>query len=381
MSISFICKKAAFKWGAAVACCLIGISSAQAGLFDWLFRPKVSFPVTQSNLVFGRIGQPLMEVYWLDNERVMLPARFVQHHKDASGQDVLSATPLGIYIWDIKRNTYQRYADLYKSVPITVRYDHGYISYMTDYANGGDLITMMIGKMGQEKPVIERNENGSYTPETPDPSWGPHTEIRHRTATEFSYIYTLLPRDGYIDAGRWADYGFNQTIGGNPHVKMYRPNGKMPIELPILQRDMSNLATLTYSDYLNKYVLVPAKWKGRDPSKLQEWTDKDSVPIYLISPAGRVEKVQLPAGPWRPDYGVYPTRQGLFWISNYNTGSAYSAGGWLFHEDKVVKLFNYYADGAGVSPDGCTIVYSYNDGNPKTNEFVQAMHLCDGQKK
>ena len=78
---------------------------------------------------------------------------------------------------------------------------------------------------------------------------------------------------------------------------------------------------------------------------------------------------------------MFPTRQGLFWVSNKTRGNSKDAGGWLLKDGKVTKLFDQLVDGAGVSPDGCTIAYANNDFDPKTTEYVQAIDLCASAKK
>lgn len=110
------------------------------------------------------------------------------------------------------------------------------------------------------------------------------------------------------------------------------------------------------------------------------WTKDEPVPIYLISPDGTVETIEIPPGIWHP-HAVYPTREGLFWVSNDTRTNSRDAGGWLLKDGKVTKLFDQLVDGAGVSPDGCTIVYANNDFNPKTTEYVQAIDLCGTQNK
>jgi hypothetical protein len=100
------------------------------------------------------------------------------------------------------------------------------------------------------------------------------------------------------------------------------------------------------------------------------------IPIYLLSPDGKVETLQIPYGTWFPER-AFLTRKGLFWISSSapSTNSK-QAGGWLLQDGKAVKLFDHLPEGAGVSPDGCKIAYAYNDYNRSTTEFVHVIELC-----
>lgn len=139
---------------------------------------------------------------------------------------------------------------------------------------------------------------------------------------------------------------------------------------------MDYTAKLSYSDYLDKYVLIPHTWRGHDAKDTNlGWPKDQPYPIYLISPEGKVETLEIPAGPWHPG-AAFPTQQGLFWVSNNTQKSWSDAGGWLVKDGKVTKLFDLLVDGAGVSPDGCTIVYADNKSSLKINEYVQAIDLC-----
>lgn len=373
------------------------------------------FPVTTSGLAFGT-SSGLEKVFWLDNDHALLPAYAVEHHKGPDGKDVLSAPPLGIYIWDVKQNTYTRYADLVP-YPRLFQYDHGNIAYMienTDPLHG--VISVMVGKMGEEKRITI--EGAGIHPEL-EPSKGPNMTLRkepigddtkimnayallqrngHWPAswgepkTKNVHFYALLPQHGYIYLSTTTAVGDPvDSTNQNDHVKLYRPGGAQPIELPILVKEMGTSAYLIYSDYLGKYVLFPHMPASHDlrPYEIgQGWADNEPFTVYFISPDGAVETQKIPPGFWQPAGPVYPTRQGLFWASNDTRGHAgggvllnKNAGGWLLHDGKMIKLFDHYADGAGVSPDGCTIVYANNDHNPKKTKYVQAIHLCADLKQ
>jgi hypothetical protein len=130
-------------------------------------------------------------------------------------------------------------------------------------------------------------------------------------------------------------------------------------------------------DRLGKYVLIPRTWKGRDVRNPENsWPKDQPIPIYLLSPDGKVETLQIPYGTWFPER-AFLTRKGLFWISSSapSTNSK-QAGGWLLQDGKAVKLFDHLPEGAGVSPDGCKIAYAYNDYNRSTTEFVHVIELC-----
>lgn len=352
----------------------VAMSDSNAGFFDKMLETKPPYPVKSSRLVMAnKIGfEPIL---WLDNERVLIPGGTVERHTEPDGKEVLSGQPFGLYIWNVKRNTYTRYADLDKSGRWLLQYDHGNIAYSLESDNHGITIAM-IGKMGKEKRMTLDRGKGGVLPEL-EPSRGPGMRFRHEGGVS-TMIYVLRPEHDYIVVGSG-----DALRPGNPndHLKLYRSDQSEPIELPVLVKEMYSGAKFSYSDYLGKYVLIPSTWRGRDLANGDNaWPKDQPYPIYLISSEGKVDTIEIPPGLWYPQ-AVFPTQQGLFWVSNNTRGNSRDAGGWLLKDGKVTKLFDQLVDGAGVSPDGCTIVYANNDFNPKTTEYVQAIDLCASQNK
>lgn len=254
-------------------------------------------------------------------------------------------------------------------------YDHGNISYSLESDQHGITIAM-VGKMGEEKRMVLDRGKGGILHEL-QPSMGPGMRFQHKENVS-TMIYVLRPEDGYIYVGSGDPL---RPGDPNGHLKLYRSEKSQPIDLPILVKEMYSGAKFSYSDYLGKYVLVPATWRDRDVANSNNvWPKDQPYPIYLISPNGKVDVIEIPPGIWHP-HAAFPTRQGLFWVSNDTRGNSKDAGGWLLKDGKVTKLFDQLVDGAGVSPDGCTIVYANNDHNPKTTEYLQAIDLCASAKK
>lgn len=354
----------------------IAMSDSKAGLFDKMLETKAPYPVKSSGLAFGRGFGNLEPVYWLDNERAMFAAFAPITVKEPNGQEKISGTPLGIYIWDVKHNTYKRYADLEKSAWI-LQYDHGNIAYSLESDPHGNVVAM-IGKMGEEKRVTLKG-GGGILPELL-PSRGPGLRFRHEEGGVSTMFHDLLPQHGYIHVGSGPAGSTINKNNQNDHPKLHRPGSTQPIELPILAKEMSP-CEFSYSEYLGKYVLLPGRSRRHVMgTATPDWGKDEAVPIYLISPDGKVETIEIPSGYWHP-LAVFPTRQGILWVSNDTRTNSRDAGGWLLKDGKVTKLFDQLVDGAGVSPDGCTIVYANNDHNPKTTEYVQAIDLCGTQNK
>lgn len=355
----------------------LGMSETHAGLFGGLMEAKPPYPVTESKLLVGRqIG--VQKIYWLDNDRALLPAHALVPLKTADGQDKITSTPLGIYIWDVKRNSYTRHADLYDT-PRLFQYDHGEIAYkIDDPKDGHGTFVAMVGKMGEEKRLTLSGGFANH-PEL-EPSKGPGWRQRSYESGVVDLIYVLPPQKGHIYVAHGEPGREVNAATQNYRVKLYRPGKAEPIELPILAKEWDAGAKFTYSEYLQKYVLVPATWRARDlANNNRSWPKDEPYPVYLISPDGKVETITIPPGYWYPS-AAYPTREGLFWVSNNTEKNSRDAGGWLLKDGKVIKLFDQLVDGAGVSPDGCTIAYANNDFNPKTTEYVQAMELCAPEK-
>lgn len=129
---------------------VLAMSEANADLFGGLFATKSPFPVTKSGLEY--INLPgVQPIFWLDNDRAMFPARVVGNHTEEEMRNPKTAPHTGIYIWDVKHNTYTRYVDLPAGLSL-FQYDHGNIAYFLDNKPNGDSVAM-VGKMGEEKRV------------------------------------------------------------------------------------------------------------------------------------------------------------------------------------------------------------------------------------
>ena len=335
---------------------------------------KSPYPVTSSGLLFGggNLGTNT-PIYWLDNDRVLFPGYGLLHHKRADGKDEISSTPPGIYIWDTKSGEYKRHADLERPMWFLC-FNQGFIAYSTPdspqdsdgdpYAYKRKVITS--GMLGHEKE--QARTNPWVYPEQCD-SWPRlDKDLLHPLAR----VYYLRPEDGRILVGEPSMYGPQDE-----QVKLYRPGQADPIALPILAKEMYSSAKLTFSKYAGKYVLIPNTWRGRDmTSPVETWPSDVPEPIYLISPDGKVETFNIPPR-YGSSMGAFPTRQGLFRISNdAPSGNSKQAGGWLLRDGKMIKLFDHLVNGAGVSPDGCKIAYASDSHTFESLVMVQMINVC-----
>lgn len=353
-----------------VLLCWVGLGQVQAGLFDGFMETKPPYPVTKSELVFGT-SSGIQAIFWIDDTHAMLPAYAVP------GGNPHLASSVGIYIWDINKNTFTRYSDILES-PRLFQFDHGNIAFATrDRNRVTGAFDAKIGQLGKEKEITL--SDGFFNHPELEASAGPRLKVTYENYVS-TWTLQLHPSDGYIDIGKTPPLNVDvgRQLPGNPDgfLKLYRPGSTTPIELPILVKEAYAGADISYSDYLGKYVLVPAMARYRKVDGYPGFGKDDPYPIYFISPNGKVDVQQIPPQSQGRPMAVFPTREGLFWVSNTTRGNSKDAGGWLLKDGKVIKLFDQLVDGVGVSPDGCTIAYASNDHNPKTTEYVKVINLC-----
>ena len=337
---------------------------------------KTPYAPTPTELVYGK-RHGAMPMYWLDKDRVLVPGYAPLPATNAAGQEARQYGPLGLYILDTRNNSYVRHADL--SQYYSLCYNEGFVTYTSNTDDKADNRIQHEGPFGREQalPVnAEHNFRGDSQPYyAACPKIDPKALLRPEHRGQRVSAWFLREQDGYLNLGI-SDEPLKLR---NPDdlVTYYRKGQAEPVELPILAKEMLSTAKLTFSDYAGKYVIVPGNAKSRDMSNyVTSWPNGMLIPIYLLSPDGKVETIQIPYGTWFPER-AFLTRKGLFWISsNAPSTNSKQAGGWLLQDGKAVKLFDHLPEGAGVSPDGCKIAYAYNDYNRSTTEFVHVIELC-----
>ena len=366
MDIRSVCRLAPLV--ALAASVLLGCDALQGvGLSG--HGPK--FEAKSSGLLFGK-KMGVSTIYWLDNDRALFPAYANEKRIGPDGKETWA--PPGIFIWDTKNNTYIRHADLQRG-PWFLCFHKGFLGYSIDGDMQGEQKVIKAGILGQEVE-LPKNIFWKLHPELAR-CHDPKAEIlpEHRSAV----VKYLRPQDGYIYVGQPEKPGGHAIWlhNQNDRVKFFRSGQADLIALPILAKELNFSSKFSYSEYATKYLIIPHTWRGRDvSSSIETWPNGTPIPIYLLSPDGKVETIEIPYGTWQPA-AAFMTRRGLFWVSNdAPSTNSKQAGGWLLQDGKITKLFEHLVDGAGVSPDGCKIAYANNDFNPKTAEFVQVIELC-----
>ena len=343
-----------------------------------LFGTKSPWPVTESRLAYGTRfeGDP---IYWLDNDRVLIPG-YERHADVPVGKEAPGTfTSLGLYVWDTRTNSTTRHSDL--SQHYSLCYNDGFITYTTSDENGRKR-HQSEGVFGKELPLpVDARPSYDFQPAYARcPRIDPDKRLRPEHVGRHVPAWFLKEEHGYLSTGNSMEPGSGITPKvQDDTVKLYRPSQAESVALPILVKEMGGLSTLTYSPFLGRYAIAPGTWKTRDMrSSIGTWPHGSPMPVYLLSPDGTTDVMEVPYGSWLPPHMAVPTKQGLF-IASSNAPSTNSkqAGGWLLKDGRMIKLFDHLVDAAGVSLDGCKIAYANNDFNPKTTEYVRVIHLCE----
>jgi len=345
-------------------CALVVISSVPlAGAND-------AYPIIKSKLVFGGGNLGRYEpIYWLDNERVLFGGYETSGPAQSTGKLVLGKP--GLYEWNTRTGAHARHADLQDPI-WTLCFRDGFVFYSVSGDHTGKYKVVRAGPLGKERQLDESVPWKDH-PELDQCRPYPREELRPE-----SKFWKLRPGDGHVTAGG-VRTGWGEKIhSGNQNepVTLHREHASA-VELPILAKEMSYSAKFTYSEYAKRYVLIPHTWRAKDLGKLGgSWPKGQPVPVYLIGPDGETTVVSVPAEQGRP-MGAFPTRAGLFWISN-NAPSGHSsqAGGWILKDGQRIKLFAHLVNGAGVSPDGCRIAYASDPRARGEAPWVSAINLC-----
>jgi len=373
-ALARVCAALALAWLGSAGC-----DPRAAELTQELRETRSPYPVISSGLVFGfRVTGP-DSVYWLDNDHVLIPGYEVISPKGALAHGRGELSEPGLYVWDTKTNSHIRHATL-ESPMWKLCFSDGYIFYSTRRGDNNVSLDRYAGPFGQEKPLAN-DPSGAPPPEgikCRDSNW-PRESYR-LTADGATGTIVLRPGDGEIEFGGGSTLPrlVDRRNQMRP-IRLIKTGSKTPLELPILSKEVTRNTggEVSFAQFINRYVLLAATPRGRDvfePSV--PWPADQARPVYLIGPDGKVTIEQLPAGVASP-LRVFPTRAGLFWVSNDTpSGNSLQAGGWMLKDGKPQKLFDHVVAAAGVSPDGCRIVYAVNDFSADHFRFLSAIDVC-----
>ena len=180
-----------------------------------------------------------------------------------------------------------------------------------------------------------------------------------------------------LDAG-FVDYGDRLKWLENTPVAFYRHGAKQHegIDLAIGRRDAGK--RFHYYEFKRAFYFASHYHHHPRPKEIP-------YPVYWLYADGRVEKLaDIPWGPWRAaGLDTAPTRAGLVMASsNFNVRNANDlehAGLYLLSNGRVEKILRAWVASlaVAVSPDGCSIAFTYAPVMTQKNNVLMAMRLCE----
>ena len=341
-----------------------------AKLANLIFSTHSPYPVEVSKLAYAA-SISTRPIIWIDNDRILIPGATPTSTGEAEkSSDFL----FGLYIWDTKNDTYTLHKRL-KDTPAVLCYHNGNLIYSVASVPNQDPV-LIGGPLGEEKELQPQVENSKWPELTTCKNLQPETDV----LPEHSSVFTeqLRKGDGYLYLGLKKSF-LNNSDGkkDTEHIKLYSFKENSLIDLPILLKEYSS-STTTYSEYGNKYVFVPGWPKDRPYSNNQtSWPLDKPLLIYIFSSEGKVSTTMVPPGHWNGRPLALPTKKGLLIVTNNAPGAnSKNAGGYLLTDKKMIKLYDHLTNGIGVSPNGCKVVFSYNDYNRWTKDYMKVIDLC-----
>ena len=352
-------------------------------------KPKQEplFPETVTRLL------PHGTPHWLDNDRLLLVARA----PDDKLYDGEGHWKPGLYILDVRSNTYSRYAEV--GDPPLFCYNQGFVTYMNRGSNlsfgtdgkpqGSSDMLFMEGWFGKEKalpqgvrpsiepgydvyfancPVFDRKK--LLTPEHWVLDEGHFPVMAYFLRPEHGYIYASHCRERYCNGSP----GIAQEDFEKP-VKLFIPGVAEPVELPILGKEFSLGVRVRYMEWLGKYLIIPATRRDTPYRYGNGLTGKAPYQVYLMTPEAQVEAFPIPEGKWLPGSGWLATRAG-FYFSNVGATQQVD-GGWFLAWDGQIQRLHSGAGNMAVSPDGCKLFLATSrNANPDEDGLGRIVDFC-----
>lgn len=332
--------------------------------------PKANFPIqtlptAHASPIVVRGSQEQHGLAWLDNRRVLffgaLPGKEIETR--------------GLFIWDVVSNTVSQY-----SSHVRFCYADGYIVAFgasppqTDPARPA-LVPVRYGQIGKEKDDIcdiktrkgcpPPAENMSCKPwdyavdaQPLGPAWGTRFELRSG--------------DGLLLAARESKEGRHH----NPELLL---NKHFPKGFPLPFAGIP-INGVTYSEFEHRYVFTPWQPADGEKSRSSNWPEGRPQPVYLLSPKGEVDTIQVP---WRAEWDTVllsmPTKAGL--VFKGGGGYPHQWGGLFLYDGREVwDLDRGRMETLAVSPDGCRVAYAINNDYGKTRNVrfnsIKSINFC-----
>lgn len=339
--------------------------------------PNTSLPTGHAFFLKTRGSQERHGLAWLDNNRLMFVAALPDKELESRG----------IYIWDVAGNSVVKYSN-----HIDFCFAQGYLVAYGDTKNDSEgrltPFSVRYGHLGSEREDICELSSGKGCPPPPsNMSCKPREYGGQPLGKDSSVLMELRSGDGAIIsmvAGELPDSlekirkHFSKPL---MLVSKRFPAGKA---LPVTALEEIVPWRAAYSEYSAHYVFLTQRPIDGKPGHTTTWPKSRPQPVYLMSPDGTVEAIQVP---WRVEAGTIdfalPAKTGLI----YKAGGSH-AGDWgglfLYDNREVWALDNGRVETFAVSPDGCRLAYAIiNDfGKIKNVRFnnIKSINLCEGRK-
>lgn len=340
-------------------------------------------------LTLGARGCPTSVSFglaWLDNRRLIyagftpVPSP-VSRFKSAMQDE-------GIFIWDVESGEVGRYADEPEFC-----YADGRI-YVQDRVRKGATPNSgsqayRLGRFGKEQAGVCRFDRGESTgcPGVLNLSLEPRAYTPTPLGPASRRVTELRTGDGVIVANptykhRPKDIPYEQMVEMSRRA-LVLVNDAHPQGKPLPIQEVEDLRHFVgYSEFARRYVLVPGTPRNGQPGLSTNWPDRLPQPVYLMSPAGEVEVVEI-ANPksgaereWISIVGAQVTRAGIVFI-----GSGRNGGGlFLFDSQRIASIDIGLMRTLAVSPDGCRVAWAIiNDYRRGMNDYrIKYMNVCTG---
>lgn len=292
------------------------------------------------------------QVYWMDRERVIFVGYKVGEYTDlekrgdgSKGKKIHT----GIFIWDTQRNQVTKYADSEEFLC----YADGYIVYSlptgSDYTGPYGLGPYKAGKMGVEKTYERRQKLRNLRTNTftcKDFDYGPSISANR-------HVRPLRDEHGYLDLGvlKGKDSGKNESI------TLISPAQTKRINVAIGRREID---FLQYYAFENAYFIQGPYFDAAKGAAIYPWPKRVKQSVWWLYPEGKVSKWTFSDEPWKPYTPIFfPTKKGLFMQAGRmkNDNDAGTLGGYLYMNDKFLKLISGHLEQIVVSPDGSKVVF------------------------
>lgn len=336
--------------------------------------------LTRRDVANATGGSPL---YWLDNDRLLLPGRAVRReapdpqtgaarYTEPERQNVL-------YIWNVATNSLRRIDDLRSDRGYMLAYCDGVVHYSTPRSRE-DYLDLRMGPIGAIKDVPQ---DGTWKEIIKRCElWPLEAKIRAKEGNKRYRYFPLRPSDGYIVAGRcFSDTSCNSPAreDANKPALYIKNDGSPPVELPLLNKQLVawyDHPEQLFVPFADAYLLVPQAHPTNDRyTDMGAWATKEPMRAYLMKRDGSTQAIDVPPTYHRSGKYAY-TRAGFVMYST-SGGLPEDLGGVLLRDGKLFKLYDYYTQAWGVSPDGCRLAYAALGRDKYTPMFPSVIDFCN----